>query len=512
MATGEIISYYPDEEGVADGSRRAYLRLKVVETWDTSTNASTLNVTLQAKSRSGFTLSSMTLIGWIGVIPNGGPEQTIASSGSISITNDWADMPAGSCTVPHNADGTATVSFVFHYTDKNTKFFYFYRVYSGTTYSIWLNDQTTWTGELYTIPRASSLTVSNGTLGSPTVITIQKASQDFTHDIEYSCGESQGTVVSGTGASVISFTPPMSLARENTTGTTLTITYTLKTKSGGVVVGTSEASATLTIPESIAPSVQDGWAAVTYYNVGTKAASIAAFVQGYSRAAVEFDESKVDVSGLYGAEIAYYSVVCGGVTITEAPHRTQILNSAGSIQILCTVTDTRGRSDAEVFEVNVLPYANPTLSTIEAFRCNAQGEESPSGTYISVKATANISSLGGLNSAELSVKYKEPGGEYGTAVTLSSGVPAIIGGGLISITSSYVLLITVVDLLTMQAESEATIPTESVAFHIRNGGKGAAFGKYCEQDNRLELPEGWQIKIGSTTLSEAQLQSLLNLL
>ena len=60
-------------------------------------------------------------------------------------------------------------------------------------------------------------------------------------------------------------------------------------------------------------------------------------------------------------------------------------------------------------------------------------------------------------------------------------------------TSTYVAKIEAKDGLGNTAAYEATIPTDSVAFHIREGGQGAAFGKYAEEDDLLDV--AWAARI-----------------
>ena len=48
--------------------------------------------------------------------------------------------------------------------------------------------------------------------------------------------------------------------------------------------------------------------------------------------------------------------------------------------------------------------------------------------------------------------------------------------------------------------------------NYKSGGKGVAFGKVAESDNTVELAQGWSLKIGNTSLSEAELIALKALL
>ena len=51
------------------------------------------------------------------------------------------------------------------------------------------------------------------------------------------------------------------------------------------------------------------------------------------------------------------------------------------------------------------------------------------------------------------------------------------------------------------AEFEDSIPTERVAFHLKEGGNGAAFGKVAETEYVLELAEDWELKGGKKAVA-----------
>ena len=89
------------------------------------------------------------------------------------------------------------------------------------------------------------------------------------------------------------------------------------------------------------------------------------------------------------------------------------------------------------------------------------------------------------------------GGSYGSGEALSSGVTGIISGSaVISADRSYVAKLVITDSLGNTAEFEDSIPTERVAFHLKEGGNGAAFGKVAETEYVLELAEDWELKGG----------------
>ena len=358
------------------------------------------------------------------------------------------------------------------------------------------------TVQLTTIPRASTLTVSDGTIGSPMTITINRASTAFTHKLTYYFGVAIGTISSNASTSV-SWTPPMSLCAEIPNAVSGIGNITCETWSGSTKIGSTTKTITLTCPSSVKPSVSSGWAAVGYLNTGTAAANMACFVQGYSRAKVTLDSTKVTHS--YGATTASTKITFGGEDYTDT---TPVLTVSGEQSIVVTLTDSRGRTATQTVTFTVLPYSKPVLSGVEVFRCLSDGTADDAGTSFSAKASVSFSDLGGENSATLTVKYKAAGGSFGGSTAIQPDTPSRFDG--ILTTATYVVRITAADELGQSSYNEISIPTASVGMHIRPGHDGAAFGKYCERANALELPDGWSIFSGDRSVTFGNPRNLLD--
>ena len=343
---------------------------------------------------------------------------------------------------------------------------------------------------LTTIPRASTMTVSGSTLGSDVTFNISAASAAFTHSLTYDFGDAYGTLLDYKPAGTHRLPMPLSLASQFPNAKSGTVTYTLYTWNGvGVSVGVKTYTATLTIPSSAAPSVASGWASAAWYNEGTAAASIDAFVQGYSKAQVTFDSSKITTK--YGATIQSYKIACGSVTDTASPYLTGVLTGT-SATITCTVTDSRGYTATGTVSVTLYPYKKPALSDVALYRADEDGTANRAGLCIYAKATLTWSDIGGKNSCSMKGYYRLQSGSYPAAGTeMTSGVGILLTVAA-AVTSTYVAKITAVDSLGNTAVYEATIPTDNIAFHLREGGQGAAFGKYSEQDDLLDV--GWNLR------------------
>ena len=383
--------------------------------------------------------------------------------------------------ISHNNDGTKTVTLSGEWCS----------AISGgwAPYSLSVSGEVT----LPTIPRATVPSMGAATIGEEVTIILPRASSTFTHTLTYSFGSASGTIGSDLGTSAV-WRLPESLAAQIPNDPGGTGTLTCMTYSGSTLIGSKPIAFTASVPQSMKPALTNGWAAVSYDNSGTKASGIAAWVQGYSKAKAVFDSSKIACK--QGASVRGYSITYLGKTVSESPYRTETIGGTAAT-VRCTVTDSRGLSAYEDFEIAIHPYAPPALTGARLYRADGDGAASDSGTHIAGRATANYYPIGGENAATIRGYWKAVGGSYGSGEALSSGVTGIISGSaVISADRSYVAKLVITDSLGNTAEFEDSIPTERVAFHLKEGGNGAAFGKVAETEYVLELAEDWELKGG----------------
>ena len=113
--------------------------------------------------------------------------------------------------------------------------------------------------------------------------------------------------------------------------------------------------------------------------------------------------------------------------------------------------------------------------------------------------------MGGLNSVTLKGYWKSVGGSYGAGETLTVGAVGLVTGNVeISADRSYIALLVLTDNLGNSASYEENIPTEQVTFHLKEGGKGAAFGKAAEQDELLDV--AWDARFREDVQVDGALQ------
>ncbi len=411
------------------------------------------------------------------VVING---RTVYSGGTYSDITDYREetFASGTMEIDHESDGSKTFTV---------------SAFSGWLYGNGDYNAPAQSFELPTIPRATVPSMGAATIGEEVTISLPRASGTFNHTLTYSFGSASGTIGSALGTSAV-WRLPESLAAQiphdpGGTGTLTCVTY-----SGSTLIGSKTIAFTASVPGSMKPALTPGWATVTYDNSGTKASAIRAWVQGYSKARAEFDDSRITCK--QGASVRGYSITYLGKTVSESPYRTETIGGTAAT-VRCTVTDSRGLSAYEDFEIAIHPYAPPAITGARLYRADGDGAASDSGTHIAGRATANYSSIGGENAATIRGYWKAVGGSYGSGEALSSGVTGIISGSaVISTDRSYVAKLVITDSLGNTAEFEDSIPTERVAFHLKEGGNGAAFGKAAETEYVLELAEDWELKGG----------------
>lgn len=391
--------------------------------------------------------------------------------------------------ISHNNDGTKTVTLSGVWCS----------AISGgwAPYSLSVSGEVT----LPTIPRATTPGIGGVTMGETAHISLPRASSGFTHTLRYVFGGAAETIASGVTTGY-DWLVPESLAAQIPDAASGKGTLTCETYSGSTLIGTKSVTFTASVPGSMKPAVLSGWAAVSYDNSGTAAENMAAWVQGYSKAKAAFDASKVTCR--QGAGVSKFSITYLGKTTEGNPCRTETISTTGAT-VRCTVTDSRGLTAWEDFNIALLEYAPPALVGADLFRSDGEGTAADGGAHIAGVARVRYSELGGLNSVTLKGYWKSVGGGYGAGETLTVGTVGLVTGNVeISPDRSYVALLVLTDSLGNTARYEENIPTEKVAFHLKEGGKGAAFGKAAETEGVLELAEDWHLKLtGATDLNAA---------
>jgi len=386
--------------------------------------------------------------------------------------------------VPHSSDGSKTLACSASFTSG---------VSSGTITA-------SASKVLTTIPRKSTLSASNGTLGTAQTLTVSRKSNSFTHTITYKCGSASGTVATKSSSTSISFTPPLSLAAQNTTGTSVSITFTITTYNGDSNIGSNTKTISCAIPASVKPSCT------------LSVTDAAGYESTYGNPIKGRSKFKVTVTPTIaqGSAIASYSTKANGSTYTAATFTTDVLKSSGTLTISATVKDKRGRSGTAEATKTVLDYSEPIVKALSVIRCNADGSENIQGEYVKAKFTAAITALNNKNKATYKIGYKKTSATTYTETTLTALndkysvtdqtyiFPADSG-------SSYDVRVTATDNF-KTISRHTTASTAFTLFHYNASGKGFAFGKLSEFD-KLEIALKMWSAFGDIMVSPVELPS-----
>lgn len=428
-----------------------------------SGNYSTVTVKVWAKrTNTGYTTWGS---GSVSCVVNG---KSYSYSGSYTITSSAVCLKSiTGIQVNHDSDGkkSLTVSGSIAIPD------------AGLTSS-----SHSFTTSLTTIPRTSSISLSASSVaaGSAITVTITRASSSFTHNVGFYFGNHVVSVGTKVGTS-ISYTIPLAYLDAIPSSTSGSAKIVVDTYSGSTRIGTTSKTFTITAPSSVVPSFSS--LSITRVDNGVPSAW-GMYVKGKSKATLTINGS----TGIYGSSISKYSISGGGYSTTASSFTTGVLNTVGTNTFTATITDSRGRTATKTVTCSVVDYFTPRISYTEAFRCNSSGVADENGTYIKVKANFSYASLSGKNGFESNVSYaKSNTSTYSTPISITNDTySSTIGGGAISVDSSYSVKFRVADYFTSH-EVYATIPTPSVTMDFKKGGKGVAIGKVSETDNLFEV-------------------------
>ena len=413
-----------------------------------------------------------------------GSAQTF-SSPAISTTGTHL-LGTVSRTVNHASDGSKSLAI--------SAVFQIRATLSGTYYgTITASANIT----LDSIPRASSVSAANMTMGSAGTISISRASSAFTHTLTYSFGNISGTIATKTTATSVSWTPALSLASQIPNAISGTCTITCTTYNGNTNIGSKTCTLTLSIPASVKPTISS----LTASRIdGEVPSTWGIYVQTKSKVKLTINGA----AGSYGSTIKSYSITGGGYSGSASTLTTGFLNNSGTITFRATVTDSRGRASAEAsVSITVTAYSPPYFNSSLSQRCLSNGTLDDDGTYIHALVSFGYSTCGGKNTLKTSVQYKQVSAEQWTdaGVTFASNTAFTYGKGQISTETSYDVQYTLEDAFSTISVQEI-VSTAAVVMDFKNGGKGVAIGKVSESDNTFEVAENWDVKVYGMLLKE----------
>lgn len=342
------------------------------------------------------------------------------------------------------------------------------------------------------IPRASSVSAGGSVnAGSALTIYVSRAVASFTHTLRYAFGSVSGTIATGVETSC-SWTIPYSFLLQFPSATSGKGTIYCDTYSGNTLTGTTSCEFTVMAPDN--DTTKPKASMMLSPSGSVPAVFDGLYIRGKTAVKADFTASS-DYS-----TVKSYALSVEGKTVSGDPAISSILSSSGTVTVTGTVTDARGYVRTITEDITVQPYDTPGVApgtgqnSVICERALSTGESDPAGTYLRIIAKRRYSAVDGRNGCVLRYRYKQSSADsYGAWFTLlaesaeSDEYSDVISDVVSSVTTSYDVEIGVEDTMGGSYAVAFHIPTDEVSFHIRPGGKGAAFFGYSEKDDELSL-------------------------
>ena len=434
----------------------------------TTNNQTVVGWNLQLIAGTSGLIDSTASKAWI-VNVNG---TTYSGTNTVGIANNAVKtLASGQTTIAHNADGSKNFSYTYQQEFNIT--------FAGASVGTKSGGGT---GILDPIPRATTPGLSASTVDMDTTMILYTygASSSFTHDLAYSfAGGAYVTIATG-AVDVTYWKVPLSLADSIPNATSGTVTIRCITKNGSTTVGTKTVLVTAKVPTSVVPTISS--VALTEAASGLPA-NIGAYVQ--SKSAVK---ATITAAGARGSTIKSYSSTLMGKTYTGASWTSDTLTMSGTLSLVTTVTDSRGRTAQKTTSISVLSYAPPQITTFSVARYNSAGTADPDGTYLRARLVYAVTSLNSKNTASAKLEYKRSTATTWTTLLtrteLSMDGTLMPQGTTFSTDYEWDFRMTLTDAFNSAtpATYTATMPSGAVILDIKADGKGIAFFKTSTKD------------------------------
>lgn len=398
------------------------------------------------------------------------------SNSAIQQTYNGTVAFSGTTTIYHNSDGTKSFS------ASAGGAFYSYGSYNSTGSGTW---------ELPAIPRSSTMSFEEFTMGAAGTIAITPANSNFTHTISYNFGNKTGTIVEKTSNTSISWTPPLNeFAGQIPNSVKGTGALIITTYSGSTVIGSKKYTMYCNLPASVVPTV----GSITLTPVAINGKNI--LVQNKNQLQVSVSGCSAGV----GSSIKAYTFSGANlsVTTTSTSVVSNIITSSGVLTYTVTVTDMRGRTATKTANITCYEYTAPYIKLTNVYRCNSSGAKDDNGSYVHCSYNLGYSPVNSTNNVAVKILYKKnTSSSYSSVTALSNGTTTSGSKILSSIdaASTYTVYATITDQYGGSSKcSTETIFSVARVFNVRPDGDGIAFGKMAETSNLLDV--AWPIKTG----------------
>lgn len=483
---------------------------------DVANNTTTLHLGMYVTTPSGYDIGpwNYSTDSYVGTATSGANYKIFNGAISNFSGTKWL-VENQAVTVSHEADGSKTVTI-------------YWKWGVNSPWGQYQNPSGSFSVKLTDIPRATTPTLSASSvyMGSALTINMPRASSAFTHKLTFVYGDVIEQLIDGGLGASKSWTVPYAIAKEIPNGTSISVrlicyTYKGSTQTDANLIGWKDVYFTAKVPNNSTtrPTISD-IALEPVHDLSSTFDGL--YIQGKSKV-----KATITAEGKYDATISSYVTTIDGVEKSGKTPTSNILAHAGSITVSCVVKDSRGYSTTLKKTITVIEYAKPVLipftgdSDIICDRCTSDGTISKAGTYLRIRAGRKYSPImaGGVqkNFCLFRYRYKLDGeASYSSWKTFIAkditdyDVDDDWFGNIVSdITLSYNVQLSVIDDIGGHSYITFLVSTDDSTFHLIEGGGGAAFGKYAEEKNVLDLAQEWKLKVrsGVIALGDAEIVS-----
>ena len=323
-----------------------------------------------------------------------------------------------------------------------------------------------------------------GDIGSKVTIHMNRASTSFTHTVKYSFRDMNATIATKVADST-EWTIPTSFADKLPDADTEWGRIIVDTYNGSTLIGTKEVRFTCHVPASYKPSCTG----VTVTDTSGLYAKYGAYVSGKSHITI-----KVAGSGSHGSTIRSY-----GKKYNKNAEQSNTTGSftddpqaVGTIPIVGSVTDSRGRRGEKSVNITVLAYNPPSLSGTSVAR--TPNDES-STVRVTVKGnTTNLNSKG-VNTATVKIERRQQGtGSWTQVSSANKGVSWNYTQDITNLSPdlAWEIRVTATDQVGTITQTVLTVSTASPILDFKADGKGLGIGEVATEPETVHV--GWNVK------------------
>lgn len=336
--------------------------------------------------------------------------------------------------------------------------------------------------------RESTCTLSNYSpdIGDSIVIRISRQSSSYTHRVRYSFGYDEGTIVSRTSSTALSWTIPMRWCNEITNRTEGTAGIFIDTYDGNDWIGTSQEFFQVYIPDSVRPTLTTVNVTDNYTDKPEQFEGM--WIQGRSRPEV----TSCTASGSYGSKIVGFYHELDGRIYSGQQVIMGALKKKGRSVIKSYATDTRGyKSNVLETEITSIEYLSPTVSDFTAERVNEYGMEDDEGTRIKIHFAWEIDPMDNKNSKAMKLEYLADNGEWEVLTEFDdfeyTGEVTLLTVDTLefSIHSTYKFRVTLADIFG-NLTFETLVGTSFTLLNFSKDGHGLGIGKASEKEDCVQ--------------------------